>query len=90
MWKLVVTTAIRSNVQVVATAHCYDCIQGLAALLVFAPKLAPEVSVQKTERSLPAVVNLDSAEIQPRYGRVSRSDSVETRLPPPLPRRRDR
>ena len=64
MWKLVVTTALRSNIQVVATTHSYDCIQGLDALLVSAPELAPEVSVQKIERSLPAAVNLDAAEIQ--------------------------
>ncbi len=64
MWKLVVTTALRSNIQVVATTHSYDCIQGLDALLVSAPELAPEVSVQKIERSLPAAVNLDASEIQ--------------------------
>ena len=64
MWKLVVTTALNSNVQVVATTHSYDCIQGLTALLISAPELAPEVSMQKIERSLPAAVNLDATEIQ--------------------------
>ena len=64
MWKLVVATALESNVQVVATTHSYDCIQGLAALLESAPEFTSEVSVQKVERSLPAAVNLDAAEIQ--------------------------
>lgn len=64
VWKLVVTTASESNVQVVATTHSYDCIQGLAALLESTPELASEMSLQKIEPSLPEAVNLDAAQIQ--------------------------
>lgn len=64
MWKLVVSTARQSNVQVFATTHSYDCILGLAALLESTPALAPEVSVQKIERSLPESVSLDAKQIR--------------------------
>ena len=64
MWKLVVNTARESNVQVFATTHSYDCIQGLANLVASSPELAPEVSVQKIESSLPEAVSLDAEQIQ--------------------------
>lgn len=64
MWKLVVSTARQSNVQVFATTHSYDCILGLAALFESTPTLAPEVSVQKIERSLPESVSLDAKQIR--------------------------
>ena len=74
MWKLVVTTALESNVQVVATTHSYDCIQGLAALLESTPEFAPEVSVQKVERSLAEAVSLDAEQI-----RVAVRQDIEVR-----------
>ena len=74
MWKLVVTTALESNVQVVATTHSYDCIQGLAALLESTPELAPEVSVQKIERSLAEAVSLNAEQI-----RVAVRQDIEVR-----------
>ena len=64
MWKLVVSTARQSNVQVFATTHSYDCIQGLAALLESTPEFAPEVSVQKVDRSLAEAVSLDAEQIR--------------------------
>ena len=64
MWKLVVSTAEQSNVQVFATTHSYDCIQGLAALVESNPGLASEVSVQKIEPSLAEAVSLDAEQIR--------------------------
>ena len=64
MWKLVVSTARQSNVQVFATTHSYDCIQGLAALVESTPEFAPEVSVQKVENSLTKAVSLDAGQVQ--------------------------
>ncbi len=64
MWKLVVSTARQSNVQVFATTHSYDCIQGLAALVESTTEFAPEVSVQKVENSLPKAVSLDAGQVQ--------------------------
>ena len=74
MWKLVVATALESNVQVAATTHSYDCIQGLAALLESTPEFAPEVSVQKIERSLAESVSLDAEQI-----RVAVRQDIEVR-----------
>lgn len=64
MWKLVVSTARQSNVQVFATTHSYDCIQGLAALVESTTEFAPEVCVQKVENSLPKAVSLDAGQVQ--------------------------
>ena len=74
MWKLVVTTALESNVQVIATTHSYDCIQGLAALADASPSLASEISVQKIENSLPMAVSLDAEQI-----RVAMRQDIEVR-----------
>ena len=52
MWNLVVSSALRSNIQVFATTHSFDCILGLASLVEARPELAPEISIQKIESSL--------------------------------------
>ena len=62
-WRLIVTAAQRSNVQVFATTHSYDCIRGLAALVESLPELASEVSIQKIDRLLTRAVSLDAAKI---------------------------
>jgi len=49
MWRLVVEAAIRSDVQVFATTHSYDCVDGLAWLCGSFPHLAGEVAVQKID-----------------------------------------
>ena len=57
------TAAQRSNVQVFATTHSYDCIRGFAALVESLPELASEVSIQKIDRLLTRAVSLDAAKI---------------------------
>ena len=52
MWQLVVEVARRSNVQIFATAHGYDCIRGLGSLIQSRPDLEEEVSIQKIHGSL--------------------------------------
>ena len=74
MWKLVVSAARQSNVQVFATTHSYDCIQGLAALLESTPGLGSELSVQKIEPSLAEAVSLDADQI-----RVAVRQDIEVR-----------
>ena len=64
MWKLVVSTAQRSNVQVFATTHSYDCIRGLADFVESSPSLASEISVQKIENTLAEAVNLDAEQVR--------------------------
>jgi energy-coupling factor transporter ATP-binding protein EcfA2 len=52
MWKLVTETAKRLNVQVFATTHSWDCLEGLGELCRSSQALAPEIVVHKIERSL--------------------------------------
>ena len=52
MWQLVVELALKSDVQIFATTHSYDCIRGLGALLQSRPDLTDQVSIQKVDTSL--------------------------------------
>ena len=63
MWKMVITTAKRLNVQVFATTHSQDCINSLGRLHQVNPKLAAEVSLHRLERGLPHSVRYGPDEI---------------------------
>jgi len=63
MWRMVITTAKRLNVQVFATSHSQDCINGLGRLHQVDPKLAAEVSLHRLERGLPHSVRYGPDEI---------------------------
>ncbi|MDE0272886.1 MAG: AAA family ATPase [Gammaproteobacteria bacterium] len=64
MWRLVVEAAKRSNVQVFATTHSYDCIRGLGSLAKSCPELAKQVSIQKVHHALQRAVSLHDEGIQ--------------------------
>ena len=64
MWKLVIETAIRNNVQVFATTHSLDCLRGLDAVCQDRPDFAGEVLVHKLDRNLDFAVTLDAADFQ--------------------------
>ena len=64
VWKLVIETAIRNNVQVFATTHSLDCLRGLDAVCQDRPDFAGEVLVHKLDRSLDFAVTLDAADFQ--------------------------
>ena len=74
MWRVVVEVAGRSNVQIFATTHSYDCIRGLGSLLQSRPDLDDEVSIQKIHGSLPQAVNLRGDQI-----RVAVEQEIEVR-----------
>ena len=63
MWRLVVEGAGRSNVQVFATTHSYDCIKGLGELVRSRPDLAASVTVHKVHRKLEQAVPIPGVEI---------------------------
>ena len=63
MWRLVVEGAGRSNVQVFATTHSYDCIRGLGELVRSRPDLAESVAVHKVHRKLEQAVPIPGGEI---------------------------
>ena len=64
MWRLVVESARKANIQVFATTHSFDCIRGLAWLCQNYPDLANEVAIQKIDTQLPEAVALGPEQIK--------------------------
>ena len=62
-WRLVIETARDRNLQVFATTHSKDCIEGLAWMCQTHPQLAREVSLQTIDPRLEEAVAADSEEI---------------------------
>ncbi|HQU47034.1 MAG TPA: AAA family ATPase, partial [Pirellulales bacterium] len=56
MWKLVIAKAGAANVQVFATTHSWDCIEGLSLLCQREPNWLSEVAIHKIDRALPSSV----------------------------------
>ena len=52
MWKLIVDRAVAANVQVFATTHSWDCIEGLSLLCQQDPQIQTKVAVHKIDRTL--------------------------------------
>lgn len=63
MWRMVITTSKRLNVQVFATTHSQDCINSLGRLYTVAPKHAAEVSLHRVERGLPHSIRYGPDEV---------------------------
>ena len=63
VWRLLVKVAERSNVQIFATTHSKDCIDGLATLIRAHPDVADQVSIQKIDPSLPQAISLQGVQI---------------------------
>lgn len=74
MWQLVVKRALAANVQVFATTHSWDCIDGLSVLCQREPKLMEKVCVHKIDRAVPhsipfrgdSLVRMVRSDIDPR------------------------
>ena len=63
MWRMVITTAKRLNVQVFATSHSQDCINSLGRLHQIVPELAAQVSLHRLEKGLSQSVRYGPDEI---------------------------
>lgn len=63
VWKLIVSTAERLNIQVFATTHSLDCIRGLAEVCRGNPELRSSVSLNKILRELESSVPLTGEEL---------------------------
>ena len=63
MWLLVVEAAQRYDIQVFATTHSHDCIEGLGALIKSRPDLSESVAIQKVHRSLEQAVCIPGEDI---------------------------
>lgn len=64
MWRLVVNTARKSNVQVFATTHSLDCVRALGWFCENHPDLAEDVSLQKIDPELDESVAFDAERIK--------------------------
>ena len=63
MWRLVVETANRLNVQVLATTHSLDCVRALARLRNKYPEIAEAVTVHRVDKEASKTVVYDMDEI---------------------------
>ncbi len=63
MWRLVVETAKRLKVQILATTHSLDCVRALARLRNRHPEIAAEVTLHRVEKERPKTVVYDMDEI---------------------------
>ena len=74
MWKLVIGKANASNIQVFASTHSWDCIEGLSSLCQREPELASSVAIHKIDRAIShtvlfsgeSIVRMIKSEIDPR------------------------
>ncbi len=63
LWKLVIETARRLGVQVLATTHSLDCVRTLAWVQEKNQDLASEVTLHRVERGLPSTVRYTMDEL---------------------------
>jgi ABC-type branched-subunit amino acid transport system ATPase component len=63
MWRLVVQTAQRLNIQVFATTHSQDCVYALAWLYEQSPKLAKDISLHRIDRGETTTVAYSASEV---------------------------
>lgn len=68
LWAIVIDRALNSGVQVFATTHSWDCIQGLAELCEENPEVQSEVAVHKLDRNLHRTVSFEGESL-PSMGR---------------------
>ena len=74
MWKLVLDQAKTKNIQVFATTHSWDCIEGLARLCEREPEWQKHVAIHTVDRNLArnvvfngdSIVGLAKHHIDPR------------------------
>jgi hypothetical protein len=63
LWRLVIATAKRLDVQVFATTHSFDCVSGLGALVDTDASMADDVALHRLERGLDHTTPYDASEI---------------------------
>ena len=63
MWKLVVETAAQYDIQLFATTHSWDCVDGLRVLCKREPHLMSHVAVHKIDRALDHSVPFQGLEL---------------------------
>jgi energy-coupling factor transporter ATP-binding protein EcfA2 len=74
MWKLVIETAERLDIQVFATTHSWDCVEALAWIHERHPELAQEVRLHRIDSRSPATIVYTMDEIA-----IAARDRIEVR-----------
>ena len=64
MWKLVIATAIKNDIQVFATTHSLDCLRGLHEACERNPEFASEISLQTIDRNLDVSIAGDADDLR--------------------------
>jgi ABC-type branched-subunit amino acid transport system ATPase component len=64
MWRFIVESARRLDIQVFATTHSGDCIRALAWLQADAPELAADISVHRIDKSESRAVRYTAKDIE--------------------------
>ncbi len=64
MWRFIIESARRLDVQVFATSHSGDCIRALAWLQTDRPDLASDISVHRIDKAAQAAVRYSAADIE--------------------------
>lgn len=63
MWRLIVETAKKLDIQVFATTHSLDCVRALARLRNKYPEVADEITLHRVEKDAPRTVVYDTDEL---------------------------
>jgi hypothetical protein len=63
MWRLVIETARRLDVQVLSTTHSLDCVRALAWVQEKYPELAADVTLHRVEKDNPETVSYSAEEL---------------------------
>lgn len=63
VWRLLIETAKRLDVQVFATTHSLDCVQALASVHSKYPELSSEVTLHRLERDMPKTIPFSADEL---------------------------
>ena len=63
MWKMVIETAHKLDIQVFATTHSLDCVRGLADLYKEAPEICEEVRLHRIQRDMDKAMTYSAREV---------------------------
>ncbi len=63
MWKLILSRAIATGTQVLATTHSWDCIEGLSRLCELFPDFRSQVAIHKIDPAIPRSIPFDGEDI---------------------------
>lgn len=64
LWKLVIESARRFDIQIIASTHSLDCLRSLAKVTVENPDLRKEIAIHRIERGNPKAITYNAEELE--------------------------